>query len=53
MASPGLLRECSRVLRPGGILCSTEFESLGITTSLSLTLYNRLILQASRRAGEN
>lgn len=49
---PILLRECLRVLRPGGILCSTEFESLGITTSLSLTLYNRLIVQAGRRAGQ-
>ncbi len=49
---PLLLRECFRILRPGGIICNTEFESLGITTSLALTLYNRLIIQAGRRAGQ-
>lgn len=49
---PLLLRECFRILRPGGCFSTTEFESLGITTSLSLTLYNSLIVQAGRKAGQ-
>ena len=49
---PVLLRDCFRVLRPGGVFCNTEFESLGVTTSLALTRYNRLIVQAARLAGQ-
>ena len=33
---PLLLKECFRILRPGGMMCNTEFESMGITNSSSL-----------------
>jgi len=49
---PSLLRECFQMLRPGGVFCNTEFESLGVTTSLALTRYNHLIVQAARQAGQ-
>jgi ubiquinone/menaquinone biosynthesis C-methylase UbiE len=49
---PQLLRECFRILRPGGIFCSCEPESLGSTTSPSLARYNLLITEAMRRAGQ-
>ncbi|HEY0753996.1 MAG TPA: methyltransferase domain-containing protein [Ktedonobacteraceae bacterium] len=49
---PQVLSECFRVLRPGGVICNTEFESLGISTSMALTGYNRLIVQAARRVGQ-
>ncbi|GCE45810.1 ubiquinone/menaquinone biosynthesis C-methylase UbiE [Thermosporothrix hazakensis] len=49
---PHLLRECLRVLRPGGVFCTIECEMLGgITTSPSLTRYNSLFIQAMRKAG--
>jgi ubiquinone/menaquinone biosynthesis C-methylase UbiE len=48
---PRLIAEGYRILRPGGILCSTEGESLGITTSPSLARYNVLQTQALRMAG--
>ncbi|MBV9231019.1 MAG: methyltransferase domain-containing protein [Chloroflexi bacterium] len=51
-AWPQLLRECFRVLRPGGILCSCEPESFGTTTSPSFTRYNLLMTQAMRLAGQ-
>ena len=49
---PQLLRECFRLLRPGGILCMCEPESLGTTTSLSLAQYNLLVTQAMRQHGQ-
>lgn len=49
---PLLLKECFRLLSPGGAVSMTEFEDLGITTSSSLTQYNRLLVQAARRAGQ-
>ncbi len=49
---PLLLQECFRLLRPGGIICSTEFEDLGVTTSVALTRYNELLVQAARAAGQ-
>lgn len=48
---PVFMRECFRVLRPGGVVMSTEFENVGISTSLSLTRYNALMIQALRKAG--
>ncbi|HLI89513.1 MAG TPA: methyltransferase domain-containing protein [Ktedonobacteraceae bacterium] len=48
---PRLIAEGYRVLRPGGLICSTEGESLGITTSPSLAHYNVLQTQALRMAG--
>jgi len=49
---PQILRECFRILRPGGILCSCEPENLGSTTSPSLTRYNHLVVQTLRLAGQ-
>ena len=51
-AWPQLLREGFRLLYPGGILCSSEPESLGTTTSLSLARYNLLVTEALRRSGQ-
>src|SRR2546426_7283256 len=49
---PQLIHECFRILRPGGILCNCEPESLGTTTSPSLAQYNFLLTQAMRWAGQ-
>lgn len=49
---PVVMRECFRLLHPGGILCDTEFEELGITTSAALAHYNHLLIEAARRAGQ-
>lgn len=49
---PVVLRECFRLLRPGGMICNTEFEELGITTSAALAQYNHLLIEAARRAGQ-
>jgi len=49
---PVVLSECFRLLRPGGMICNTEFEELGITTSPALAQYNRLLIEAARRAGQ-
>jgi ubiquinone/menaquinone biosynthesis C-methylase UbiE len=49
---PLLLRECFRLLRPGGIICNTEFEELGVSPSLALTRYNHLVVKAARQAGQ-
>lgn len=46
---PILLAECRRLLRPGGVICSTESENLGIVTSPALTRYNTLIVDYLRR----
>lgn len=48
---PTFLKECFRVLRPGGILCSIELENLGDTNSAALTRYNSLIVQSMRLGG--
>lgn len=49
---PKLMRECFRLLRPGGWLISTEFEDLGVSTSAALAAYNHLLVQAARQAGQ-
>ena len=48
---PSLVRECVRLLRPGGIFCTTEDENIGINTSPSLTRYSTLCADALRKAG--
>jgi ubiquinone/menaquinone biosynthesis C-methylase UbiE len=47
-----LLRECSRLLRPGGVLCHTELDDLGLSTSTALTRFNSLTVKAARLAGQ-
>ncbi len=49
---PLLLKECLRVLRPGGTFCNCEPESLGSTNSPALARYNALITQALRKNGQ-
>lgn len=46
------LREYCRVLKPGGLVCSTEYENLGITNSAALTHYNTLSMQALRLSNQ-
>ncbi|GCE49729.1 methyltransferase family protein [Thermosporothrix hazakensis] len=46
-----VLRECYRILRPGGILCSNESE-LGVTTAPAMTRYTGLFAEALRRTGK-
>ena len=46
------LREYWRVLKPGGIVCSTEYENLGISNSAALTRYNMLSMQALRQTNQ-
>ncbi len=47
-----LLRECSRLLRPGGVLCHTELDDLGLSTSAALTRFNSLAIKAARLSGQ-
>lgn len=48
-AWPLFLAECFRVLRPNGVMCSTELENMGNTTSAALTRYNELVVQSMRQ----
>lgn len=50
-AWPDLVKECHRILQPGGTLCLIEGENFGISNSGSLELYNGLMVSAMRRAG--
>jgi ubiquinone/menaquinone biosynthesis C-methylase UbiE len=45
---PVFLTECYRILRTGGILCSTEAEGLGITSSLALCRLKYILRWFSR-----
>lgn len=47
-----LLRECYHLLRPGGVLCHTELEDLGLSTSAALTRFNSFAIKAARMAGQ-
>jgi SAM-dependent methyltransferase len=47
-----LLRECYRLLRPGGVLCHTELDDLGLSTSAALTRFNSLAIKAARLSGQ-
>jgi ubiquinone/menaquinone biosynthesis C-methylase UbiE len=46
---PHLLRECWRLLRPGGILCHIEPECVVVTTSPALARYSTMVVQAMRQ----
>lgn len=48
---PGLLQECRRILRPGGILRITETDGGGVTTSPAFDQLNILLYQAMNRRG--
>ncbi len=45
---PLFLKECFRILRPGGLMCSVELENLGIANSQALMRYNNLMVQYMR-----
>jgi ubiquinone/menaquinone biosynthesis C-methylase UbiE len=49
---PQVLRECWRVLRPQGILCSIEPEGIVVTTSSYLARSTRMAVQAMRQVGQ-
>lgn len=49
---PLIIQECFRLCRPGGTICSTEIENLGMTNSVAHGRYNALIMQALRQAGQ-
>jgi ubiquinone/menaquinone biosynthesis C-methylase UbiE len=48
---PALISECTRILRPGGVLRLTEPVNLGITTSPALEEWNARMFQIIKRAG--
>ncbi len=48
---PSLLKECTRVLRPGGILRLTEMADFGSTTSASVNELMNLIMRALYQLG--
>jgi ubiquinone/menaquinone biosynthesis C-methylase UbiE len=49
-AWPELLKECMRILRPGGLLCMTESET-GISNGPISEQLNTMFLQAMQKAG--
>ncbi|QBD80227.1 class I SAM-dependent methyltransferase [Ktedonosporobacter rubrisoli] len=49
---PPFFRECYRLLRPGGIVCSTEVENVGASSSPSFSHYCNLMVKAMRLAGQ-
>jgi len=48
----GLLQECMRVLRPGGIIRLTEADDFGITSSPAYEQITRLVIRAMHLAGQ-
>lgn len=46
---PPFLKECFRILRPGGVLCSVEVENFGIVNSPALMRYSDLLIEYLRR----
>jgi ubiquinone/menaquinone biosynthesis C-methylase UbiE len=48
----GLVQECMRILRPGGILRLTEAENFGITNAPAYERLNRMMVRAMHKAGQ-
>ncbi len=48
----GLLHECMRVVRPGGIIRLTEADNFGITSSPAYEKLNSMAIHAMQRAGQ-
>ena len=48
----GLVQECTRILRPGGMLRLTEAENFGITNAPAYEKLNRLMVRAMQKAGQ-
>ncbi len=48
---PGLVAECKRVLKPGGVLRLTESEDIGVSNSPALEEINELARKAARKTG--
>ncbi len=48
---PGLVAECKRVLKPGGVLRLTEAEDIGVSNSAALEEINELARKAARKTG--
>lgn len=49
---PVIIQNYYRVLKPGGVACCIECESLGVTNSAALTRYGALGVQGTRRANQ-
>ena len=52
-AWPGLIQECMRVTRPGGIIRLTEFDTYGTTNSPAVEKINEVGLRAFKLAGRS
>jgi ubiquinone/menaquinone biosynthesis C-methylase UbiE len=52
-AWPGLLQECMRIIRPGGVLRLTEAEGWGMTSSPALDALHNMGVHAMRLAGRS
>ncbi len=48
---PTLLKECQRILKPGGTLCLIEGESMGVSNSAAFEQFNALLVHAMRKTG--
>lgn len=48
---PGLVAECKRILRPGGILRLTEGDDAGISNSAALEDFTELWMKVTRKTG--
>lgn len=46
---PLFLKECFRILRPNGVICSVELENFGITNSQALMKYSDFLIEYWRR----
>lgn len=48
----GLVQECMRILRPGGMLRLTEAENFGTTNAPAYEKLNRMMVRAMHKAGQ-